>query len=183
MRLHSPSQPKKQASTFAAIIAYPELYFAKFVILAEGPSEEIVLPQIAAARQFQVDQSFVSLVPLGGRHVNHFWRLLNDLSIPHATLLDLDAGRETGGWARIKYVCQQLLQNGRDSSALLKFDHEGVSHELSEADLETLHGHSPNSIDELLPWCRHLEHLTSTSQDPSISISPCSTSFGMRTRA
>ena len=140
-----------------AIMAYPELYFAKFVILAEGPSEEIVLPQIAAARQFHVDQSFVSLVPLGGRHVNHFWRLLNGLSIPHATLLDLDAGRETGGWARIKYVCQQLLQNGRDSSTLLKFEHEGVSHELSGADLQTLHEHSLNSIDELVPWCRHLE--------------------------
>ena len=140
-----------------AVVAYPELYFAKFVILAEGPSEEIVLPKVAAARGFQIDQSFVSVVPLGGRHVNHFWRLLNDLSIPHATLLDLDAGRETGGWARIKYVCLQLLSIGKDPGELLRFDYKGVLHELSIEELENLHERSPKTIDELVPWCRHLE--------------------------
>ena len=30
------------------------------------------------------------MVPLGGRHVNHFWRLVHDLAIPHLTLLDLN---------------------------------------------------------------------------------------------
>ena len=59
-----------------------------------------------------VDPSFVSVVPLGGRHVNHFWRLLTDLSIPYVTLLDLDRERETGGWA-VKYVLDQLIAVGR----------------------------------------------------------------------
>ena len=41
----------------------------------------------------------VCVVPLGGRHVNHFWRLLERLEIPYVTLLDLDSGRFQGGWA------------------------------------------------------------------------------------
>ena len=83
-----------------AVKAYPELYFAKLVILGEGDSEEIILPKILDAKNKNIDLSGISLVPLGGRHVNHFWRLLSDLKIPCITLLDLDRERDGGGWAR-----------------------------------------------------------------------------------
>ena len=104
----------EQESKFVreAVRSYPELYFARFVILAEGASEEVVIPRIAEALNLHIDRSFVAIVPLGGRHVNHFWRLLDGLRIPHATLLDLDAGRAGGGWGRIKNTCAQLLQEG-----------------------------------------------------------------------
>ena len=48
-----------------------------------------------------LDETFVSVVPLGGRHVNHSWKLLNDLDIRHITLLDFDRERVGGGWSRI----------------------------------------------------------------------------------
>src|SRR5438132_10863593 len=92
-----------------AMLAFPELYFARFVVLVEGDSERIVLPRLAEADGFLVDPSFVAIVPLGGRHVQYFWRLLNALSIPFATLLDLDLGREGGGWGRVKNVLIHLL--------------------------------------------------------------------------
>jgi len=96
-----------------AVKAYPELYFARFVVLGEGDSESIILPKLAEASDLLIDPSFVAMVPLGGRHVNHFWRLLNDLDIPHATLLDYDLGRKGGGWGRIKYACEQLWEVSR----------------------------------------------------------------------
>lgn len=102
-----------------AVQAYPELYFAKLVILGEGDSEEIILPKYWEALNGSVDVGGISIVPLGGRHVNHFWRLLNDLQIPHITLLDLDREREGGGWGRIKYVLKQLIANGQDRNELL----------------------------------------------------------------
>lgn len=49
-----------------AIRAHPELYFARFVVLGEGDSEELVLPKLAEARGMHIDQSFVAVVPLGG---------------------------------------------------------------------------------------------------------------------
>lgn len=91
-----------------AVQAYPEIYFSRLVILGEGDSEEIVLPRILRAKGIPVDESAVTLAPLGGRHVNHFWRLLSALEIPYLTLLDLDVARHQGGWGRIKYINDQL---------------------------------------------------------------------------
>lgn len=115
-----------------AVKAFPELYFAKLVILGEGDSEEIILPKFWAAKKNNIDTSGISIVPLGGRHVNHFWRLLNDLKIPYITLLDLDKERDGGCWGRIKYVLQQLLALGCDRTELLATD-KGI---LSDDELE-----------------------------------------------
>ena len=91
-----------------AIQAFPEIYFSRLVVLGEGDSEEIVLPRILSAKGVPVDSSAITIAPLGGRHVNHFWRLLSQLEIPHITLLDLDVARFGGGWGRIKYANDQL---------------------------------------------------------------------------
>ncbi|ESY51336.1 MULTISPECIES: AAA family ATPase [unclassified Mesorhizobium] len=99
-----------------AVRAYPELYFARFVVLAEGESEAIVLPAIAEASDFPLDRSFVPIVPLAGRFVAHFWRLLSDIEIPYATLLDLDAGRQHGGAKTVQYVVEQLAVIDNDLS-------------------------------------------------------------------
>lgn len=91
-----------------AVQAFPELYFSRLVVLGEGDSEEIVLPRLLKAKGAPVDEYAISVVPLGGRHVNHFWRLLTALNIPFITLLDLDLARFQGGWGRVKYVNDQL---------------------------------------------------------------------------
>lgn len=91
-----------------AVLAQPELYFAKLAILGEGDSEAVVLPRVAKALGVDLDPSFVAFAPLGGRHVNHFWRLLSDLDIPFLTLLDFDLGRYDAGPMRLKYAYDQL---------------------------------------------------------------------------
>ena len=106
--------PKKtnEAHKFVreAVQAYPEIYFSRLVILGEGDSEEIVLPRILRAKRVPGDDLPVTGVPLHCRHVNHFWRLLSALEIPHLTLLDLDVARHQGGWGRIQYVNDQLAE-------------------------------------------------------------------------
>lgn len=136
-----------------AVKAYPELYFAKLVVLGEGDSEEIILPKIWNAKNGDVDTSGISVVPLGGRHVNHFWRLLNDLSIPYITLLDLDKEREGGGWGRIKYVLEQLIQNDYDKAELLGINH-GV---LSDEEFNGMHEWDVDDSDTLQSWVNYLE--------------------------
>jgi hypothetical protein len=105
-----------------AVKAYPELYFARFVILGEGDSERFVIPRIAEAMGVQLDPSFVPIVPLGGRYVSHFWKLLRNLCIPYATLLDLDLGRAHGGSALIANVISKLREINNDlrENALVK---------------------------------------------------------------
>ncbi|MFH4617404.1 AAA family ATPase [Vibrio diabolicus] len=93
-----------------AVQAFPEIYFSRLVVLGEGDSEEIVLPRLLAAKGIPVDESAITVAPLGGRHVNHFWRLLSALEIPYITLLDLDVARYQAGWGRIKYASEQLAK-------------------------------------------------------------------------
>lgn len=130
-----------------AVQAHPELYFARCVILCEGASEELVIPKLAAARKFHIDQSFVAVVPLGGRHTNYFWRLLNQLRIPHVTLLDLDYGRAGGGEGRIRDACKRLIEIG-----MSPFDEsDGVRGFKSVEDIVGL------SSEQLRAWISHLE--------------------------
>ncbi|MEN8615518.1 AAA family ATPase [Shewanella baltica] len=97
-----------------AVKAFPEIYFSRLVVLGEGDSEEIVLPRLLEAKGVPVDEFAITVTPLGGRHVNHFWRLLEGLNIPHVTLLDLDVGRYQGGWGRIKTTNDQLKIHSPD---------------------------------------------------------------------
>ena len=86
--------------------------------LGEGDSEEIVLPRLMQAKGLAEDDMSIVVAPLGGRHVNHFWRLLNGLDIPHVTLLDLDLGRYQGGWGRVRYAAKQILALGHPIQGL-----------------------------------------------------------------
>ncbi|MEN9491397.1 MAG: hypothetical protein RJA63_1846 [Pseudomonadota bacterium] len=105
-----PEDDSAQKFVREGVQAFPELYFSRLVILGEGDSEQIVLPRLLEARGILADDASISVAPLGGRHVNHLWRLLNGLGIPHVTLLDLDVARHQGGWGRIKYAAKELLK-------------------------------------------------------------------------
>lgn len=137
-----------------AIKAYPELYFSKLVILGEGDSEEILLPKFLEICNGNTDLCGISVVPLGGKHVNHFWRLLNDLHIPHLTLLDLDREREMGGWGRIKYVLTQLLQYGSYCREDLLLTSDGV---LSDEALSNMHEWDVTDEKAMQSWLERLE--------------------------
>lgn len=114
-----PESPQEAAKYVReAVMRYPELYFAEFVVLGEGSSEEVVLPRIGSALGIPMDRSFIATVPLGGRHVKYLWKLLTDLGIPHATLLDLDLGRHMAGAARIKHAIGELQANGVSSEEI-----------------------------------------------------------------
>ncbi len=101
-----------------------------------------------------IDRSFVAVLPLGGRHVNHLWRLLTDLDIPYATLLDLDRGRAGGGWGRIKTACTQLLENGVLPRALFgeQLHPDGPAGNLAAFD--RFDAGDANSLDSWAKWLR-----------------------------
>lgn len=148
---------EKEAEQFKfvkeAVLAYPELYFAKLVVLGEGDSEEIIIKKMIELKKESVDSSEISIVPLGGRHVNHFWRLLNDLEIPFITLLDLDRERDGGGWGRIKYAMQQLIKIGYDKDSLLK-EKNGI---LSDEELEKMHTWDETDTECMSSWIKVLK--------------------------
>lgn len=119
------SLPEKTDEEFKfineAVKAYPEIYFSKLVILVEGDSEQIILPKVLEHYDYNVDSKNITIAPLGGRHVNHFWRLLESIKTPYITLLDLDLGRNGGGFGRVKYAISQLSKYKK-----VNYLHEGI---------------------------------------------------------
>lgn len=136
-----------------AVKAYPELYFAKLVILGEGDSEELILSKLWEKYNGNIDLSEISIVPLGGKHVNHFWRLLNNLKIPYITLLDLDQERFSGGWGRIHYALSQLLENDIDKNELFKTHTEVMTYE----NFDMMPQRNNSEIENMGAWIKHLE--------------------------
>ena len=119
-----------------AVNNYPELYFAKLVIIGEGDSEEVIFNRLMKVLKTDFDDNIITFAPLGHRFVNHIWKLLEALKIPYITLLDLDIEREGGGWGRVKYALTQLLNVGVDKSSLLKLKGGGI---LPDEKLEKMH--------------------------------------------
>lgn len=136
-----------------AVRGYPELYFSRLVVLGEGASEEIVLRRFFEASGTPLDTHFISVVPLGGRHVNHFWRLLHGLDIPHLTLLDLDREKEGAGWGRIQYVRNQLVSRFSEEPEKLEFEVEGGGkRSLIETDYDKLSNKAQNDVAGMQCW-------------------------------
>ena len=139
----------KEAVTF-----YPEIYFARLVVFGEGDTESIIIPKAIETLGSKIDSCGISVVPLGGRFVHHFWKLLTDIEIPFITLLDLDSERSTGGWGTIKYVINQLIENGMSLDAICGEEH------ITQSDIDSMHTWSLNSEDDrhrIMIWVQHLE--------------------------
>lgn len=148
--------PEKKSDAYKyvkeAVQNYPEIYFSNLVLIGEGDTEEVVFNRFLKVNNRESDLIGISIVPLGHRFVNHIWRLLNDLSIPHITLLDLDIDRNGGGWGRIKYVIKQLRELGEKVE--INFEDGRV---LTEEELNDMHHKELEHQANLFPWLNFLE--------------------------
>lgn len=138
-----------------AVHNYPEIYFARLVVIGEGDSEEVIFNRLMNVMDVDFDDNIITFAPLGHRFVNHIWRLLNALHIPYITLLDLDIEREGGGWGRVKYALQQLIQIGIKKNKLLKLSDNSV---LSDERFEKMHTWGLERNDKTLKgWVDYLK--------------------------
>lgn len=132
--------PDKEDSTYKyvkeAIHNFPEMYFAKLVVIGEGDSEEIIIGKLTETLEYDFDDNLITFAPLGHRFVHHIWRLLQELKIPYVTILDLDVERQGGGWGRIKYAIAQLIKIGAPREDLLTVSGGKV---LSEEEFKEMH--------------------------------------------
>lgn len=122
-----------------AVQNYPEIYFARLVVIGEGDSEEVIFNRLMNVMDVDFDDNIITFAPLGHRFVNHIWKLLKTLNIPYVTLLDLDVEREGGSWGRVKYALKQLLEIGVNREELLAIDGDTDKETLSEEDLNKMH--------------------------------------------
>lgn len=70
-----------------------EGFFAKRIVLVEGPTESYCLPIYARARGYDFDRLGVSVIECGGKgQIDRLYRIFNELGIPCYVLFDFDKG-------------------------------------------------------------------------------------------
>ncbi|WP_337723291.1 ATP-dependent nuclease [Sinorhizobium meliloti] len=138
------------------ILANPEIYFARLVIIGEGDTERIVIPKLAEARGASLDPSFIAYVSIGGRHAQHLWKLLNGLEIPHLTLLDFDLGRYGGGTGRLKNAVTWLTALGPEfvPTYAASADQPDVQIPANVKGIPANEGLTPQTYDGWVKWLR-----------------------------
>lgn len=68
-----------------------EAFFARFVILVEGETEELALPEYLAAAGLDCDQRGVSVIAVQGKNqIPKYWRLFGKFGIPMLVVFDND---------------------------------------------------------------------------------------------
>ncbi len=159
--VNSITLPEKEDEAYKyikeAIYNYPEIYFAKLVVIGEGDSEQVIFNRLMNVLDVDFDDNVITFAPLGHRFVNHIWKLLHKLHIPWVTLLDLDIEREGGAWGRVKYVLNQLILIGLDKNKLLALEGGKVLSDKELAGMHTWSCHKKEDRKNLNDWVNSLK--------------------------
>jgi predicted ATP-dependent endonuclease of OLD family len=73
-----------------------DLFFADAVILLEGSAERMLVPHFIRTKFPKLDQSYISLLEIGGAHAHRLKPLLKTLGILSLIVTDLDSIEESG---------------------------------------------------------------------------------------
>ena len=73
-----------------------DLFFADAAILVEGSAERLLLPHFIRAKFPKLDQSYISLLEIGGAHAHRLKPLLDTLGLLSLVVTDLDSILRTG---------------------------------------------------------------------------------------
>ena len=72
-----------------------DLFFADAAILVEGSAERMLIPHFIRAKFSELDQSYVSLLEIGGAHAHRLKPLLDTLGLLSLVVTDLDSIHKT----------------------------------------------------------------------------------------
>ncbi|MXW15165.1 MAG: AAA family ATPase [Rhodothermaceae bacterium] len=78
-----------------------DLFFADAAILVEGPTERMLIPHFIRTKFPNLDQSYISLLEIGGAHAHRLKPLLDTLGLLSLVVTDLDSILESGN-ARVR---------------------------------------------------------------------------------
>lgn len=76
---------------------HADLFFADAAILVEGPAERMLIPNFIRAHYKVLDQSYVTLLEIGGSHAHRLRPLIDHLGLLTLIVTDLDSLTATGG--------------------------------------------------------------------------------------
>lgn len=93
--LFEPGEKEELTTALKCGAAQSELFFAKKVILVEGPTETVAFSMVADKLGADLDGKGVSIVEVGGKsNIPRFMKILNAFRIPYIVVYDVDPEKE-----------------------------------------------------------------------------------------
>lgn len=79
-----------------------DLFFADAIILVEGKAEAILLPHFITNHFDKLDNTYISILEIGGRHMHTLRPLIETLDVPCLIITDTDAGEIEGNHSKMQ---------------------------------------------------------------------------------
>lgn len=73
-----------------------DLFFADAAILVEGSAESMLLPHFIRAHFPKLNQKYISILSINGRHAHRLAPLIQKICLPTLVIADLDPAKDTG---------------------------------------------------------------------------------------
>lgn len=103
--------------SFYAASAVPEIlegFFARAVILVEGPTESLTMPILMRRMGFDHARSGVAVIPVGGKgNLGKWKRLFEAYAIPTYLVFDNDSRNDPGGARRLDALAAMTIPENR----------------------------------------------------------------------
>ncbi|NQT00486.1 MAG: AAA family ATPase, partial [Planctomycetes bacterium] len=96
-----------------------DLFFADAAILVEGSAERLLVPHFIRYKFPKLDQSYISLLEIGGSHAHRLRRLLETLGLISLVITDVDSVTQSEG-GRDKKVFPERGKSYRSGNTTLK---------------------------------------------------------------
>lgn len=91
--------------------AHCDLFFADAAILVEGPAERMLVPHFIRNHYPELNQSYLTLLEIGGAHAHRLRPLVHHLGLPTLVITDLDSQTADGAKERPKCDAGQTTNN------------------------------------------------------------------------
>ena len=84
-----------------------DLFFADAAILVEGSAESMLLPHFIRSKYAELNQRYISILPINGRHSHRLGPLIETLCLPVLVITDLDTVVKNGSRKAVRPIRDQ----------------------------------------------------------------------------
>jgi len=89
-----------------------DIFFADAAILVEGSAENMLLPHFIRNKYPELNQRYLSILSINGRHSHRFSPLIEKLCLPTLVIADLDTAEKAGNHKAVLPECGKGLISG-----------------------------------------------------------------------
>lgn len=111
-----------------------DLFFANGVILVEGDAERLLVPHFIKSGFKSLNQSYISILSVGGAHAHRLRNLIEKLDLPCLVITDLDSVKKENVGRKNKESFEKIISDLKESNGVFT-EYKSIFNKISAPDL------------------------------------------------